>query len=153
LIGAPTCVEPPPAAESAVIGDVPVGSARIITCANQCETCSIADTNCLTCEENRSPAPTCGCDVTHFENDDGDCVICDRVCKDCYPDASTCTECVGDYRVTPDCSCPDGMFDNGSDNCAWCHHRCTTCTDSEENCLTCADDREDDYPDCTCPLG
>jgi hypothetical protein len=49
----PECVIPPDVAQSAKVGDVPVGSAKVFECADACLTCSTYATNCEICDANR----------------------------------------------------------------------------------------------------
>jgi len=69
----PSCPVPPPEAESLTITDVPIGSAKVITCNDVCETCESTSTNCLTCDKNRINAPTCSCDSGYYEDSDSLC--------------------------------------------------------------------------------
>lgn len=50
----PTCPIPPPTPKSAEVEDIPVGSAKLVTCADKCETCTEISSNCDVCGENRN---------------------------------------------------------------------------------------------------
>lgn len=69
----PSCPVPPPEVNSMIITDVPVGSAKVITCSDMCETCESSSTNCLSCDVNRENAPSCFCSDGFYEDADGVC--------------------------------------------------------------------------------
>jgi len=92
LISPPDCVVPPAEASSAQITNVPVGSAKYISCDESCASCEISATNCLTCDDNRAYAPTCACLDGFYEDSDRVCQECSYKCTKCTSD-SICTVC------------------------------------------------------------
>lgn len=147
----PDCTPIPPTAQSAKIGEVPVGSAKVFACSDECQTCSGTASNCVDCAENRD-GPGCPCIDGYFEEEiDGV-----RVCTECSYKCVTCSsidfcdECDGD-RINPsDCICPPGTWDNGVDTeCQTCDYNiCKECEGSATTCTVCADGRS---PPDECP--
>jgi hypothetical protein len=82
LVGAPTCVEPIPVAQSAKIGAVPVGSCKVVTCDYKCLTCESYASNCLECDEFRDINNDCKCSYGYYEIYP-DCVPCNYKCEAC----------------------------------------------------------------------
>lgn len=104
LVDPPACTEPIPVAQSAVVEDVPVGSAKLITCAYNCETCSQSPGNCASCVEHRENAPHCTCVDGYYELNEA-CLPCDWRCPTCT--ATACTSCIEEVRILDDCRCPE----------------------------------------------
>lgn len=96
LVDPPECNEPIPVAQSAIVEDIPVGSAKLITCNYNCETCLQSASNCDTCGEHRENPPTCSCVPGYYELNEV-CNECDWRCPTCT--ATECTSCYDDIRV------------------------------------------------------
>lgn len=148
----PECTLIPDSAQSAKLEDVPVGSAKVFECADECATCSGSAGNCVTCEDNREGA-ACTCIDGYFEEEvDGVnvCSECSFRCSKCSS-LDFCTECAGN-RITPEtCGCEAGYWDDGvSEDCQECDYNyCIECDTSATDCTVCADGR-DGLPDCPC---
>jgi len=103
----PECTLIPDTAQSAKIGDVPVGSAKVFECADECATCSGSPGNCASCEEFREGL-ACTCIDGYYEDEvDGVkvCLECSFRCKTCSS-FDFCTECAGDREGLETCYCP-----------------------------------------------
>lgn len=147
----------PDSAQSAKIGEVPVGSAKVITCADECATCSGTPGNCVECEEFRDGAG-CPCIDGYFEEEvDGVriCSPCSFRCLKCSSVDFCIEECAGETRINPDeCGCPDGYWDdNVSVECQLCDTDfCKKCEGSATKCTECSEGR-DPIEDCPCIAG
>lgn len=152
LVGAPKCVEPIPVAQSAKLGVVPVGSAKVVVCDYKCLTCEDYATNCLECDENRNIDNDCKCSDGYYEKD-GVCIACNYKCAKCTWD-DVCSECTDVNRVPELCDCVAGYYDIGEAKCETCAPQCDECTGTDIYCTKCDITRiQGDEPDCRCPDG
>jgi proprotein convertase subtilisin/kexin type 5 len=135
----------PDTAESAKIGDVPVGSAKVFECADECATCSGSPGNCETCEEFREGV-ACTCIKGYFEETVNGVKVCSPCSFRCLACTSYdfCTECSGDRVGLEKCGCYATTWDNGVDvDCQPCDYNyCKECDTSATHCTVCADGRD-----------
>ncbi|CAG9330188.1 unnamed protein product [Blepharisma stoltei] len=92
-------------------------------CQNNCHTCSISSTNCLSCVDSiNMPAPPscacptnssllgtiCECNPGYFFSSYTICSACNSNCATCYTNQNVCDTCVDPIHMSaaPICSCP-----------------------------------------------
>lgn len=140
---------------SAIVEDVPVGSAKLIGCADQCLTCSDYSDHCEECEANRENAPTCSCVDGYFEETvDGVlvCSPCGIPCDTCQSELY-CYLCDGNRENPSVCSCPAGTYDTNEAICPDCNtDYCVSCVGEPDYCEDCIEGRNSP-PECPCNDG
>ena len=128
-----------------------------VDCSNNCETCDINATNCLTCRKGlyKELNNTCqsSCSSSYFMNSiTKECERCHNECAECFgPTPDECLVCHSDkYLINSldfkKClsSCPENYFPLETPNklCRKCHSTCKKCLgESESQCISCYDSK------------
>jgi proprotein convertase subtilisin/kexin type 5 len=131
------------------LGVTPAGYVNISSiaqpCLGDCATCSINQTNCLSCKTLNLSGNFCvsSCPVG-TASINMICTACNSPCLTCLGSVTSCLSCDPSYSpavylsgtrcVT---SCPSGTYTNDTNNeCTTCTNQCLTCT-SASSCLSC----------------